>query len=45
MLALARLALRPPSLRRFASRGLLPVWLRWDVASLVLVWRFEDLID
>jgi len=25
--------------------GLLPVWLRWDVASLVLVWRFEDLID
>jgi len=35
-------ALSPPSLRRFASRGLLPVWLRWDVASLLLVWRFED---
>jgi len=33
-------------LRSFASRVLLPVWLRWDVASsLVLVWRFEDLID
>jgi len=45
-LTLARLALSPPSLRRFASRGLLSVWLRWDVASLVLlVWRFEDLID
>jgi len=24
---------------------MLPVWLPWDVASLVLVWRFEDLID
>jgi len=44
-LTLARLALSPPSLRRFASRRLLPVWLRWDVASLVLVWRFQDLID
>ena len=21
------------------------MWLRWNVASLVLVWRFEDLID
>jgi len=35
------------TVRRVKPRGLLPVWLRWDVDvdSLVLVWRFEDLID
>ena len=36
-LTLARLALSPPSLRRFATQGLQPVWWCWDVASLVLV--------
>ena len=34
-------SLSPPSLRCFASRGLLPVCWRWDAASLVLGWRFE----
>jgi len=36
-LTLARFVLSPPSLRRFSTQGLLPVWWCWDVASLVLV--------
>jgi len=36
-LTLAPFALNPPSLRRFATQGLLPVCWCWGVASLVLV--------
>jgi len=44
-LPLPRFVLSPPSLDRFVTQGLLPVWWCWDVASLVLMWGLRILID